>query len=69
MPFQLLKIFNPLSARIYMEFTQKIKKNSTLNVYKSISGADINLLFNNKFFTFFGPLYVLKGFFFFFLSI
>ena len=53
MPVQLLKIFNPLSAGLSLEFALKNKKNSILKGHKSRSGADIDLLFNYQFSTFF----------------
>ena len=62
MSFQLLKIFNSLSAGRPLKFALKIQKNpSTLNGHKSRSGADIDLFFNYQFSIFFGPVYVLKG--------
>ena len=54
MSFQLIKIFNPLSARLSLELV--LKKTSTLNGHKSRSGEDIDLHFNYQFSIFFGPL-------------
>ena len=54
MSFQLLKIFNPLTGGFSLKLT--LKKTSTLNGYKSRSGADIDLFFNYQFSIAFGPL-------------